>query len=206
MNQYQLSPWTDIEAPFIQDLITIGWKCYVRIYAIEKVWIKDGDGKNNYDIKKITGYEDIYTLCISHLTGLCQNKIECKTLIRILYIWQKLPCLIAWNYKHISCNKESCLNFPFSLLKTRRLTDCKISWLRSVTLRVRFWAVQNLFWAGRCPKLGLNPPFTAQNCPKLPQTAQNCLKLPTDYESAKLILGQISNLVSLSFLMLEKIS
>ena len=46
--------------------------------------------------------------------------------------------------------------------------------------RVRFWAVQNLFWAGRCPKLGLNPPFTAQNCPKLPKTAQNCLKLPTD--------------------------
>ena len=70
--------------------------------------------------------------------------------------------------------------------------------------RVRFWAVQNLFWAGRCPKLGLNPPFTAQNCPKLPKTAQNCLKLPTDYESAKLILGQISNLLSLSFLMLEK--
>ena len=55
--------------------------------------------------------------------------------------------------------------------------------------RVRFWAVQNLFWAGRCPKLGLNPPFTAPNCPKLPNTAQNCQKLPTDYESAKLILG-----------------
>ena len=71
-------------------------------------------------------------------------------------------------------------------------------------LRVRFWAVQNLFWAGRCPKLGLNPPFTAQNCPKLPKTAQNCLKLPTDDKSAKLILGQTSNLLSLSFLMLEK--
>ena len=56
-------------------------------------------------------------------------------------------------------------------------------------VRVRFWAVQNLFWAGQCPKLGFNPPFTAQNCPKLPKTAQNCLKLPTDYESAKLILG-----------------
>ena len=56
--------------------------------------------------------------------------------------------------------------------------------------RVRFWAVQNLFWAGRCPKLGLNPPFTAQNCPKLPKIAQNCLKLPTDYESTKFILGQ----------------
>ena len=34
----------------MQDLIAIGWKCYVRTYAIEKVWIKDGDGKNNYDI------------------------------------------------------------------------------------------------------------------------------------------------------------
>ena len=55
--------------------------------------------------------------------------------------------------------------------------------------RVRFWAVQNLFWAGRCPKLGLNPPFTAQNCPKLPKTAQNCPKLPADYKYAKLILG-----------------
>ena len=73
-------------------------------------------------------------------------------------------------------------------------------------IRVRFWAVQNLFWAGRCPKLGLNPPFTAQNCPKLPKTAQNCLKLPTDYESTKFILGQISNLLSLSFLMLENIN
>ena len=73
-------------------------------------------------------------------------------------------------------------------------------------LRVRFWAVQNLFWAGRCPKLGLNPPFTAQNCPKLPKIAQNCLKLPTDYESTKFILGQISNLLSLSFLMLENIN
>ena len=72
--------------------------------------------------------------------------------------------------------------------------------------RVRFWAVQNLFWAGRCPKLGLNPPFTAQNCPKLPKTTQNCLKLPTDYDSTKLILGQISNLLGLSFLMLEKLT
>ena len=54
----------------------------------------------------------------------------------------------------------------------------KISWLLSVR-----------FWAGLCPKLGLNPPFTARNCPKLPQTAPNCLKLPTDYESAKMILG-----------------
>ena len=47
----------------------------------------------------------------------------------------------------------------------------------NIIARVRFWAVQNLFWAGRCPKLGLNPPFTAQNCPKLPKTTQNCLKI-----------------------------
>ena len=72
--------------------------------------------------------------------------------------------------------------------------------------RVRFWAVQNLFWAGRCPKLDLNPPFTAQNCPKLPKSAQNCLKLPTDYKSAKLILGYTSNLLSLNFLLLKKIN
>ena len=39
------------------------------------------------------------------------------------------------------------------------------------------------------PTTRLKPPFTAQNCPKLPKTAQNCLKLPTDYEYAKLILG-----------------
>ena len=38
-------------------------------------------------------------------------------------------------------------------------------------------------------RTGLNPPFTALNCPKLPKTAQNCLKLPSDYESATLILG-----------------
>ena len=74
---------------------------------------------------------------------------------------------------------------------------------RLLTIMVRFWAVQNLFWAGRCVKLGLNPPFTAQICPKLPKTAPNCLKLPTDYESAKLILGEISNLLSLNFLMLK---
>ena len=46
------------------------------------------------------------------------------------------------------------------------------------------WAVQNLFWAGLCPKLGLNPPFTAQNCPKLPKTVRNCqliMKVPNWY-------------------------
>ena len=65
------------------------------------------------------------------------------------------------------------------------LDSIEKKWRNYEAENVQFWAVQNLFWAGRCPKLGLNPPVTAQNCPKLPKTAQNCLKLPTDYESAK---------------------
>ena len=53
-----------------------------------------------------------------------------------------------------------------------------------------------------CPKpvLGRTVPKTrfkpACYCPKLSKTAQNCLKLPTEYQCAKLILGQISYLGS----------
>ena len=72
-------------------------------------------------------------------------------------------------------------------------TDALSITIDAFTVRVRLWAVQNMLWAGRCPKLGnktrLLLPKTVHNCPKLPKPAQNCLNLSTDYESVKLILG-----------------
>ena len=78
--------------------------------------------------------------------------------------------------------------------------------------RVRFGAAQNLRVLVRVlgrtvPQTRFKPAFfTDPNCPKLSKTAQNCVKLATDYASDTLILGQISNLLTLSFLMLKKIN
>ena len=103
---------------------------------------------------------------------------------RHIYIcnWQKTIAKTFWKDQyHMNITIwMSILSFvrPLTTLNT---WYCCSSFIQS---RVRFWAVQNLFCAGWCPKLALNQSLTVQNCPKPPKTVWNCqliTKVPNWY-------------------------